>query len=168
LFASARLPIRTGETRPHRQRGCPCHDRPKDRHGYRNANASKYREQTTRRRCPGGIFKMALQAWQRAKSQDADSISGPPKTATIQASPEAAGNSLRLTDSPRLWRGGDRDEEKKDVDVIGDTSSPFRKAPPPRFGLGPARPCRLKRARCNCQSSSRITRSIVLFAPSPL
>ncbi len=31
--------------------------------------------------------------------------------------PEAAGNSLRLTNSPRLWRGGDRDEEKKDVKV---------------------------------------------------
>ena len=61
---------------------------------------------------------MALQAWQRAAGQDADGICEPPKTATIQASPEAAGNSLRLTDSPRLWRGRDRDEEKKDVKVI--------------------------------------------------
>ena len=41
-----------------------------------------------------------------------------PKTATIQASPETAGNSLRLTDSPRRWRGSDHDEEKKDVKVI--------------------------------------------------
>ena len=30
------------------------------------------REQTTRRRCSGDIFKMALQAWQRAAGQDAD------------------------------------------------------------------------------------------------
>jgi len=39
---------------------------------YRRANASKYGQRTTRPRCSKGIFKVALQAWQRAAAQDAD------------------------------------------------------------------------------------------------
>ena len=70
---------------------------------------------------------MALQTRQRAAGLDANRICEPPKTPTIQASPAATGNSLRLTNSPRLRRGSDRAKEKKDVNIIADTSAPFPK-----------------------------------------